>query len=94
MNGIQQDIAHLKDTLQKEDFKPDHPKKRVRSLLPPPPTEILTGREKELQYLGTNFMPHQTSVTQGRQRRFVLYGLGGMGKTQTALKFLHDNRER
>lgn len=28
------------------------------------------------------------------QQRFVLYGLGGSGKTQMALKFASDHRER
>jgi hypothetical protein len=28
------------------------------------------------------------------QRRFVLYGLGGSGKTQVSLNFAQDNRER
>jgi hypothetical protein len=28
------------------------------------------------------------------QRRFVLYGLGGSGKTQVSLKFAQDNRDR
>ena len=28
------------------------------------------------------------------QKVFVIYGLGGSGKTQVALKFAHDYRER
>lgn len=28
------------------------------------------------------------------QQRYVLYGLGGSGKTQISLKFAHDNRNK
>lgn len=48
-----------------------------------------TGREKLAQGLQKRiFAPHS------QQKRFVLYGMGGSGKTQFCSKFAWDNRER
>ena len=54
----------------------------------PLPTNYFTGRDEYLRTIEANFGLPQTSIELGRQRRFVLYGTGGMGKTQLALKFL------
>ena len=54
----------------------------------PLPTDYFTGRDEYLRTIEANFGLPQTSIELGRQRRFVLYGTGGMGKTQLALKFL------
>jgi hypothetical protein len=36
------------------------------------------------------FTSSPTSVESAKQRRFVLYGIGGGGKTQIALKFVKE----
>jgi hypothetical protein len=54
---------------------------------------VFTGRDDDLQCLTTSFAADPPS--QGRhQRRFVLFGLGGSGKTQTCLKYIQEHRER
>jgi hypothetical protein len=53
----------------------------------PPPSGIFTGREDILELLRAYFFGDSTE-----RRLFVLYGLGGAGKTQLALKFVHQHR--
>ena len=50
-----------------------------------------TGRNEVRKKLSDSLLSYQTSKT---QQIFVLYGLGGSGKTQIALKFAEDNRDR
>lgn len=65
-----------------------------QSIIPPPPADFFTGREDYLEHIEENFKIPKTSVEMGMQRRFVLYGIGGIGKTQVALKFVAKNRKR
>ena len=65
-----------------------------QSIIPPPPTDMFTGRGEYLQKIKDNFGLPKTSVEMRTQRKFVLYGTGGIGKTQLALKFLDENREQ
>jgi hypothetical protein len=53
----------------------------------PSPTNVFTGRADNLRQLHKCFAPQPTSV---KQRRFVLYGLGGGGKSQIAFKFVNE----
>ena len=65
-----------------------------QSIIPPPPTDMFTGRGEYLQKMKDNFGLPKTSVEMRTQRKFVLYGTGGIGKTQLALKFLDENPEQ
>jgi hypothetical protein len=56
----------------------------------PSPTNLFTGRNDVLLQLHKCFTPLPTSVESAQQRRFVLYGLGGGGKTQIAFKFIRE----
>ena len=60
----------------------------------PLPAEYFTGRDEYLKTVETSFDFPKTSVESKKQRRFVLYGTGGMGKTQLALKFLDEQSDR
>ncbi|KAF7333616.1 FabD/lysophospholipase-like protein [Mycena sanguinolenta] len=51
----------------------------------PPPSQIFHGRQDILDSMH-QFFAQDT----GKQKRYVLYGLGGAGKTQIALKFIED----
>jgi hypothetical protein len=51
---------------------------------------LFTGRNDILIQLHKCFTPQPTSVESAQQRRFVLYGLGGGGKTQIAFKFVKE----
>jgi DNA replication protein DnaC len=50
-----------------------------------------TGRNDVRQQLIDSLLSYRTSEA---QQRYVLYGLGGSGKTQISLKFAEDNRDR
>ncbi|KIK52010.1 hypothetical protein GYMLUDRAFT_265641 [Collybiopsis luxurians FD-317 M1] len=59
-----------------------------------PASPFFTGREDVLSELENYFSP-QSSITQSYNGKiFVLYGMGGAGKTQTALKFIQTLQQR
>ncbi|KIL58773.1 hypothetical protein M378DRAFT_296070, partial [Amanita muscaria Koide BX008] len=63
--------------------------------IPPPhplqsPSVFFTGRDTYLQALKDCFSPERVS---GR-KRFLLYGMGGIGKTQICLKFIEEYGEK
>ena len=75
--------------------KENHPSQNPSfSVVPPLPSEQFTGRETILKQIADNFDLTTTSVNQGKQRRYVLFGLGGAGKTQIALKFLDEHQDK
>ena len=53
-----------------------------------------TGREELCRQLQVTCLPPPVSQAQKVQKVFVLHGLGGAGKTQIALKFAQDHREK
>jgi signal recognition particle GTPase len=53
-------------------------------------TTMFTGRKDILERLAQFLDPSKPSVILKRQRIFVLYGLGGGGKTQIMAKFVID----
>lgn len=52
-----------------------------------------TGGNEVCRKLRENCLPSRRSTARVSQRIFTLYGLGGSGKTQMALKFASDHRE-
>ena len=62
-------------------------------VVPHTASEDYTGRRSLVDDIGERLIVQrllQTSV----QQRYVLYGLGGSGKTQTSLKFAQETRDR
>ena len=54
---------------------------------------VFSGREKELKGLQRSLSPSHTTDPQAAESKvYVIYGLGGAGKSEVALKFAHDNR--
>jgi Cdc6-like AAA superfamily ATPase len=80
-NGAGYKFANL---FQKEHFNKYY-------LIPHDVTALLTGRNDTCAVLQKQCLPSPSSK---QQHRFVLYGLGGSGKTQVALKFAQDHHER
>ena len=60
----------------------------------PLPVKSFIGRDEYLKIIEDSFKFPKTSFELQDQRRFVLYGTGGMGKTQLALKFLHKHNDK
>ncbi|KAL8743440.1 MAG: hypothetical protein Q9190_004209 [Brigantiaea leucoxantha] len=61
--------------------------------VPRNPSSIFTGREEIGEQLRSRCLPSSKPNTQQQQKRFVIHGLGGSGKTQICLKFAEDHRE-
>ena len=53
-----------------------------------------TGGDDVCCELRKDCLPSENFPARVPQKRFILYGLGGSGKTQMALKFASDHRER
>jgi hypothetical protein len=58
------------------------------------PTTFFTGREGHARNVKSKFSEAQRQVGRKSHAMFVVYGLGGSGKTQFCLKYAHDNRSR
>lgn len=57
-------------------------------------TPSFEGRNDILHKMRECFDRNTTSLELGRQRRFVLHGLGGTGKTQISYKFIDETRDQ
>ena len=57
-------------------------------------SSIFTGREDICQDLQERCLPSNPPSAQQTQKRYVLHGLGGSGKTQICLRFAQNHRER
>lgn len=53
-----------------------------------------TGRQKQLTELASILHVTESRHRQTHQKRFIISGLGGSGKTQFCCKFAQDNREQ
>ena len=62
-------------------------------LLPRDPTSLFTGRQRLLDEMRNVYFP-TTSVSISGQKRYVVHGLGGVGKTELCLKFAEQFREK
>ncbi|KAL9109661.1 MAG: hypothetical protein Q9227_005699 [Pyrenula ochraceoflavens] len=60
--------------------------------VPQPLSSLYTGRQSLLGELKHIFFPLKSDLSQ-RQKRFVINGIGGSGKTQFCSKFAAENRE-
>lgn len=57
-------------------------------------SDIFTGREGLARELQSRILPPVDPQTPSEQKRYVLHGLGGSGKTQFCLKFANDNKNK
>ena len=62
--------------------------------MPPNLSAIFTGRDNIIQQMYKGCLVTNAGKTLVKQKRFVLYGIGGSGKTQACFKFAQDYRER
>lgn len=53
-----------------------------------------TGRKMQAEVLKDKFGPVQRQPARQKYKAFVIYGLGGAGKTQFCLKYVEENRSR
>jgi len=64
----------------------------VIPLMPNPSTRF-TGRVEVIAKLKSHFFPKTNDAVQKR-KAFLLYGMGGIGKTQICLKFVEEVSDR
>ena len=57
-------------------------------------SSIFTGRESELEVLKKCLVTPSSAGPLEAQKRFVVFGLAGSGKTQFCCKFAADNKQR
>jgi hypothetical protein len=60
----------------------------------PNASQNFTGRKEYLETLQNHFGLEDGQSSPRRRKGFLLYGLGGSGKTQICLKFIENNRYR
>ena len=65
-----------------------------RFLIPQAVSSIFTGREDMSQLVASCLLAEEDDDMTRQQRRFIIYGIGGSGKTQFCCKFTQDHRER
>ena len=85
---IGSDMAHIRTALDKAGTTPAITPTTLSSL--PPLSTIFTGREDVLSKM-RHYFSLSTASGLSQQHIFVLYGMGGAGKTQIALKFVQQN---
>ena len=70
-------------------------KSRNKHFYPPQPvSSIFTGREDISAVVKTPLLAENDSSSPRQQRRFIIYGIGGSGKTQFCCKFAQDHRDK
>lgn len=57
-------------------------------------SSTFTGREDMSQLVERSLLARESTDSSRQQRRFIIYGIGGSGKTQFCCKFAQDHRER
>ena len=62
--------------------------------IPQTVSSIFTGREAQLEELGSTLFAPSSAVETRNQKRFVIYGVAGSGKTQFCCKFAQDYRKQ
>jgi hypothetical protein len=62
--------------------------------IPQQVSSIFTGRKQFLENMRNFFIAPPGNYRNSQQRRFVVYGIGGSGKTQFSCKFAEMNRDQ
>lgn len=57
-------------------------------------SSIFTGREEVARFVAEALLAPEENKIYRQQRRFIIHGVGGSGKTQFCSKFAQDHRER
>ena len=63
-------------------------------MVPRPVNTFFTGQKRLLKMLREIICDNPQQEVHEKQRRFVIIGIGGAGKSEVCLKFAEENRER
>ena len=77
-------------------IKHEAPEKSLNEYFYPPQETAIDfiGREDAMKAMGKSLFSTDATSTFPHQRRFVVYGMGGSGKTQICCKFARDHKEQ
>jgi len=89
---LQNMVSGAKRRINQSAYEPS-PQNITRWLVPRNSTSIFTGRSEILERMSKLLCP-PSSGHSPTQKRFVISGIGGTGKSEITLKFAEDNRER
>ena len=78
------------DVRSEEPFRDRHIKVQRHFYPPQSLSPSFTGREELCRMLRSRFFPNEVPNDIQREKTFVVYGMGGSGKTQLCSKFAHD----
>ncbi|XWX00934.1 hypothetical protein V2A60_008957 [Cordyceps javanica] len=87
------DSAELYDSLVSADAVASLIRFNEHFYTPQNVSSYYTGRQKQLDELASILNVTSSRQRQTHQKRFIITGLGGSGKTQFCCKFAQDNRE-
>jgi Holliday junction resolvasome RuvABC ATP-dependent DNA helicase subunit len=76
------------DNMTPSDVVPGTVSDGVILLMPPNPSNRFTGRTEVIAKLKRHFS--NTNNSAQKRKYFLLYGMGGIGKTQISLKFAEE----
>ncbi len=93
LTGVAFDIHNDNQPFQ---YQQKHPaRRRNRHFhIPQAVSSIFTGREDISRTVEDSLLAQEISQSFRQQRRFIIYGIGGSGKSQFCSKFAQDHRER
>lgn len=94
-NFVQSGEFSKKDEVGKRtDISPPSPINYKQFFTPYPPNPQFFGRAAALQLLSDWLNPFTTTSTHEEPRTAILWGMGGIGKTQLALQYAYTHRDR
>jgi len=91
--GTAFDIHHNDRPFLYERKVSERPRNKYFSI-PQVVSSIYTGREDICQAVEETLVAPEGPESSRQQRRYIIYGIGGSGKTQFCSKFAQDHRER
>ena len=91
--GTAFDVHHNNRPFQFERKVSERPRNK-HFYIPQVVSSVFTGREDISQDVEEALLTRQDLEVTRQQRRYVIYGIGGSGKTRFCSKFAQDHRER
>ena len=93
LTGVAFDVHNDNQVFQ---YEQEHPARRCNKHfhIPQAVSSIFTGREDITRTVENSLLANNISESFRQQRRFIIYGIGGSGKSQFCSKFAQDHRER
>ena len=93
LSGVAFDIHNDNQLFQYQQTQSARPRNR-HFHIPQAVSSIFTGREDISQTVEDSLLAPESTQPNRQQRRFIIHGMGGSGKSQFCSKFAQDHREK